>query len=662
MKTILFADTAIIPTYKVESVMWYNTESCTISEILEHIEVEQPQVLFIYSELLLQGESSRSEYHGIELIKHIRLTPLKDNLLNLPIVLFHWLPVENYIEFSLENLILFSPGIKRIRLPFRNIDFDNPTALTENISPFLFHSESDERMSEHQFRNEIAISQFEAESVSGTTNLKDKPIWYKKLYYQQGYSSASIDKTATKGQSNARLLLIDDLGDKWKPTLQKVLPKARIEVCKSILDAETKFNSIQMQIKEKRKEFLEKVSKQSEFISEINNKQGELESVLYKINAEENKLSLIQNNITKANTDIEVNNAKLHELLQELTKSGGIIEALIFFKTEDINSDTKKGISSLSQHITNISNAKESLKNSEQSLILISKTIENLSQKKSEITNHIQSLNSLYKSVSNIAYQLFESLYNNEVDLILLDMHLTKDSEGKEYKKMDGYKVLKKLKSLDLKIPVMIFSATKKNLTALVDEFIFLQKSPFLKGMTPISHFVSKICELDTKSAGNRLISILDEVMIFQSYKFREYQDYVSPQYDTKEIFYSKRAEIISYFNTIKTNIENYVNSREKSQLQQVILTLGRIQRDYRFKVKSTAFDKGESLFYSTNVSKNMIESRVVELHNLRNSTEHYNTIDFKRKIEYDEWLKNLDVVEIEKHLKTVCEGLIFDK
>lgn len=662
MKTILFADTEIISTYKGESVKWYNTESLTVTELLEHIEVEQPKFVFIYGELLLQGESSRSKHNGIDLIKHIRLTPLKDNLHNLPIVLFHWLPVEHYIESDLENLILFSSGIKRIRLPFKNLDFDIPTALTENISPFLFHSESDEKISEHQFRNEIAISQFETESVSGKLNLKDKPIWYKKLYYQQGYASASIDKAATKGQSNSRLLLIDDLGDKWKPALQKVLPNASIEVCKNIWEAETKIDSIQKQIKGKRKEFIEKVSKLSEVNSEINNKQVELKTVLDKINAERNKLTITQNKITKANNDIHENNIKLQELLVELTKNGGIIEALLFFKTENINTDTKKSISCLSQYITNISNAKESLKNSEQSFNGSSQTIESLSQKESEIANDIQKLKSSYRTVSNNAYQLFESLYNNEVDLILLDMHLTKDSEGKEYKKMDGYKVLTKLRAVDLKIPVMIFSATRKNLTALVDEFIFLQKNPFLKGMTPVSHFVSKINDLERKAAENRLISVLDEVMVFQSYKFREYQDYDSPQYETKEIFNSKRTEIINYIRTIKTNIENYIISSDVSQLKQVVVTLGRIQRDYRFKVIPTSIVQGKSLLHITNISKNMIGSSAYKLHELRNSTEHYNDLDAKRKKEYDEWLRNLDIVEIEKHLKTVYEGLIFDK
>ena len=660
MKTILLADSEIISYYKGDRIEWFNTQNYSIAEILCHIEDEKPQAVFIYNELKLKNEPSRSKHNGLDLIKHIRLTPLKDNLHNLPIVLLHWLPIEHYIEKNLENLILFSSGIKRVRLPFTNSDFDVPARLSENITPFLFHSESDEKISEHQFRNEIAISQFEAELTSGKSILKDKPIWYKKLYYQQGYTSVNIDETIVNSQLRVRLLLIDDLGDKWKAALLKVLPNATIEVCKNLSEVEAKIDEVQKQIKERRSDFSGKASKQSEILSEINDKQIELKDVSDKLTAEKNKLSTTQNNKSTVENEIKENDTKLRELLNELTKDGGIIEALIDYKAQDINTDTQKGISSLSLYITNISNAKKILINSEQVINTCNQAIANLSKQKSDKENELQALKLSYQTVSNELNKLFESLCNSEIDLILLDMHLTKESEGKEYKQMDGYKVLSKLRSVSLKIPVMVFSATQKDLTNLLSEFNFLQRTTFLKGMTPVSTFVNSINDLETKAAGNRLISILDEVIVFPSYKYREYESYNAPQYEAKDITPTNKSSIGSQLLLIQSDLKNYLENKNVSYLTSIVLKLGNILREYRFKVQSNAIDKKNSLFHNSNAA-NRINSSITDLMFYRNKTEH-RAIYQAEISRYNKWLEKLDLKEIEKYLKIVYEGLIFDK
>ncbi|MBL0335650.1 MAG: hypothetical protein IPP73_10220 [Chitinophagaceae bacterium] len=165
-------------------------------------------------------------------------------------------------------------GIKRITLPLNTFSFSTPKPLSENITQFLFNSSNDERLSEHAFRNEIAITQFEDDVELGNNSFRNKPIWYKKLFYKHGYTLGNTAESQTPIHQSLKILLIDDMGDKWKPALLNMLPKSEIVVCKSVSDAKQKIKELNDSVVLRRNDFNKKINNLLSSNTEINDKKG----------------------------------------------------------------------------------------------------------------------------------------------------------------------------------------------------------------------------------------------------------------------------------------------------------------------------------------------------------------------------------------------------
>ncbi|MFN8353692.1 MAG: hypothetical protein U0Y10_04580 [Spirosomataceae bacterium] len=657
MNAILISDMKLLSSYNGTEVDFMDTTTMTVPLVLDAIERLSPELIFIYSELLLAG-ARRTEYKGLELLKHLRLTPLSNNLNNVPIVFFHWLPIEQYIENDIENLILFSPGIKRVTLPFRSLAFDCPMALTESLIPFLFNEDKDEKISEHQFRNEVAINQFETQSVLGEVNLKDEPIWYKKLYYKQGYFSKSIDGNKTLINQQLKILLVDDMGDKWKPALLKMMPNATIDVCKTVVEAQQKISKLQNSIITRRNIFNKKVNELTSFNNEIEGKQQERSSILVELAAINNRLNTNRMDLSDKENKVMDKTQQFKSFLAELLQNNGLLEILIDSKTDNLNTKSRQEALKLSTFITEISNWKENIISFQNSIKENEKRREEYVKRKNEIENEWTDLKKGQSLISTSAANLLESLFTNEYDLILLDMHLTKESESKQPNEMDGFLVLQAIQEAGLKIPSAIFSASTKKVEVLQDKFRFLQKHQFIKGITPIQKFCEIIKKLETESATNRLLAIIDEIMVYPIFKCREYEAYDSPNYQTIKI--NSRNEIESKLKIAKEMLRAYSSTNNKDYLKNIVQGLGDILRDARYKVESGAYKRDRSLFYNPNLANNRIDSRSVELSSLRNIITH-GPKDTKETIVYEEWCRKLDLNEVEKHLITIYSGLIFD-
>ncbi len=656
-KLLLFSDTHL-PT-KSENIVWADTKNKTVTQLLNLIEDEQPKGIFVYSELIW-NVSDRSLNQGLDLIKHIRLTPLKDDLQNIPIVFLHWLPIEDYIEIDIENLMLFSSGIKRCRLPLDIDSIELPSKLNDKIIPFMSLSNKDEQMSEHIFRNEIAITQFKNDITTNTNDFRNKPLWYKKLFLSQGYKINKSDNINNHFNGSFNILLIDDLADKWKPALLNILPNSIVEECKTLEKAYDKISKLKQSATERRIRFKNETANLIELSNTLEEKKEDLKGIKNSLNAANASIKAAFSNKEKEIELIEKCTNELR-LLLNTSSNNNLIEILIDFQSSDvINTTFKEQAIQLSKLITEISNSKVKIQSIDNLILETQKRIETFRKTEEYLTQEISSYESQRKAKSKIVKSIFESLNNSEYDVVLLDMHLSKDSEGQIIEKTDGYSVLKTINDSDLKISTAIFSATTKNLEKVKREFTFLNKKHFLKGITPPSELIQSLIKLGQESQINKMIQIIEELIgLSVPFQQRVYEAYDSSLFETIPFNTSRRNEINRELLKIKSDLEKIHQSNTNVSMLSIVATLGKIIREFRFTVNNP--DRQNSLFSKSNSTKNKINSRYCDLIFYRNKIEHP-PVEKWEKDRFNDWLNKLDIQYIESHFELIYNGLLFDE
>lgn len=618
-KLLLFSDTHL-PT-KSENIVWADTMNKTVTQLLNIIEDEQPKGIFVYSELIW-NVSDRSLNQGLDLIKHIRLTPLKDDLQNIPIVFLHWLPIEHYIEIDIENLMLFSSGIKRCRMPLDIDSIELPSKLNDKIIPFMSLSNKEEQMSEHIFRNEIAITQFKNDITTNTNDFRNKPLWYKKLFLSQGYKINKSDNINYHFNERFNILLIDDLADKWKPALLNILPNAIIEECKTLEKAYDKISKLKQSATERRIRFKNETANLIELSKTLEEKKEDLKGIKNSLNAASVSIKAAFSNKEKEIDLIEKYTKELR-LFLNTSSNNNLIEILIDFQTSDvINTTFKEQAIQLSKLIAEISNSKVKIQSIENLILETQKRIETLSKTEEYLTQEITSYESQRKAKSQTVKSIFESLNNSEYEVVLLDMHLSKDSEGQIIDKTDGYRVLKAINDSDLNISTTIFSATTKNLEKVKREFTFLNQKHFLKGITPPSELIQILIKLGQESQINKMVKIIEELIgLSVPFQQRVYEAYDSHLFETIPFNTSRRNEINRELLKIKSDLEKIHQSNANVSMLSIVATLGKIIREFRFTVNNP--ERQNSLFSKSNSTKNKINSRYCDLIFYRNKIEH---------------------------------------
>jgi hypothetical protein len=147
------------------------------------------------------------------------------------------------------------------------------------------------------------------------------------------------------------------------------------------------------------------------------------------------------------------------------------------------------------------------------------------------------------------------------------------------------------------------------------------------------------------------LIEIINELTLFPIFLKRLYEKVDSSSYQTLVLYSKERTQINNDFISIIKKLNLLKSDYSQETLAEIIHVLSKIQQ-YRFIAISKLH--GESFFYHLNTPKNKIRKECVDLNSLRNKNEH--------EIIYQNWRKQLDLKQINTHLKTVYEGLIFDK
>lgn len=219
---------------------YIDASNLSLVEVLENLR-KHIQVTKIYFPIELKfKDKHRQQFQGLELLKHIRLTPELGNLQYAPILLGYTYPLE-FILRNPESTILCSPAIHLFH--FKNIQHINSSNLfyseqqlsKDTLKPYILYTDTDEAKSEHDRRNEQGPLKLERE-LTGTSNSDiGLDLWQKKMLFLQSEVKeneqsviSDIDFKATiKGK---RILYLDDEADKWERSLRKLFEYATLDI------------------------------------------------------------------------------------------------------------------------------------------------------------------------------------------------------------------------------------------------------------------------------------------------------------------------------------------------------------------------------------------------------------------------------------------------
>jgi CheY-like chemotaxis protein len=229
--------------FKLASAITYDkleTDDVNIFQILENIIEIQADILIIPAEQSIKGVDATC-FSGLELIKHIRLTPELAHVNKKPIICLHWHTLDYYIKKDKENIFLYSNAIYTYRLPNFKLELEKYKELDSDLKPYLFGSDKDEKISEHILLNKYAIEQFEKIESS----LIEKPLWYKKFYFKKiATSNISQSKIVLNTTIKSKILLLDDLATDWETAIKSIFTKLEIEKHINLSSCENKIKSI----------------------------------------------------------------------------------------------------------------------------------------------------------------------------------------------------------------------------------------------------------------------------------------------------------------------------------------------------------------------------------------------------------------------------------
>lgn len=290
---------------------------------IERIGKENFDFYIIPAEETISNES----WGGVELVKHIRLTPdLKDFSLK-PIVLLHWLSIDSFIKKDEENIFLYSPGIYTTRLPELKIDFGMLKSLDKGVDlkPYLFGSEKDEKINDHLYRNEQAIAQFESQLDDlSKYDIVAKSIWQKKILYRNLNKKNVKELVIVENVNfeNFRILIADDFANQWMEAIEKVVSNATLIPSKNLYELEEKLNEKSRITKSKVKKIIES----SDYPKNV-------QLFLVSLQSSNINLLLLDINFSTEKMPDKVQDTQGFEILQKLKESEIYLPVIIFSAT-----------------------------------------------------------------------------------------------------------------------------------------------------------------------------------------------------------------------------------------------------------------------------------------------------------------------------------------
>ncbi|MDZ7337593.1 MAG: response regulator [candidate division KSB1 bacterium] len=194
-------------------------------------------VLYLDAQLVYRDYPDPSLYGGLQLLKHIRLSPSLERLSLLPVVVGAVDQPARFLRQAVDNVILFSPGCQLVELPgplgqlYRALSqhraFADGRAMQQAIRPFVLFTDADERARVHAYLNRAGVGKFLKEFAPDVLDdshprlqefheMVDTEVWLKKMYFLRSQlrpqevvdaeESAQLAE-ACRGQ---RFILVDD--------------------------------------------------------------------------------------------------------------------------------------------------------------------------------------------------------------------------------------------------------------------------------------------------------------------------------------------------------------------------------------------------------------------------------------------------------------------
>lgn len=194
-------------------------------------------VLYLDAQLVFRECPDPSYYGGLELVKHIRITPSLEPLSLLPIVIGTVDAPAWLIRQGADNVIVFSPGCEVVKWPAplerlrtalrRHRPFTDEPTMRRALRPFVIFTDADERARHHAYLNRAGVGKFLRE-FAGSVIGHDHPrlreydrmlqteIWLKKMHFLRSdlQARAPVNEQECEELRRAchphRFILVDD--------------------------------------------------------------------------------------------------------------------------------------------------------------------------------------------------------------------------------------------------------------------------------------------------------------------------------------------------------------------------------------------------------------------------------------------------------------------
>lgn len=245
-----------------------NVTNISLTETLEKLKDYQ-DVTHIYFPIELKFKGTyRQALQGLELFKHIRLTPeFREEIQYAPILLGYTYPLEAILRNS-ESTILCSPATHLFNL--KNINQVNSSKFLQSeeklkkdiLKPYILYTDTDKAKSEHDRRNEQGPLKLERELNGASRSGISLDLWQKKILFLQTETKANEQANVSDDDFKStiegkRILYLDDEADKWEKLLRNLFEGAMVDVKSNYEDIVRYFEELQVEQDNLRSDYTE---------------------------------------------------------------------------------------------------------------------------------------------------------------------------------------------------------------------------------------------------------------------------------------------------------------------------------------------------------------------------------------------------------------------
>ena len=476
---------------------------------------DSADVLYINAHLVYQECPDPSHCGGLELFKHIRLTPSLGRVSLLPVILAVLDSPERYIRLRTDNVIILSPGCAICRLPFslqqlrEMLDslhpFDSYEEMQTSLRDFVILTTEERVASQHAYRNRIGLPKFLKE-FCGDLMPADHPIrrgyeymvltslWLKKMeFLQKGQSPTQPstgeitphDEELIDRCRGKRFIYIDDehqLGWSWglytglfgsslDPSIfarqDEMIETDGLLCISSFRKAIEYFEKYQSQIESGLTAWANAEEKYRLKNQEYNEAQSRLQQARNRFNESKHQREEIRVRLENAVKQLQEKETSFKEILKDFSEYFAVIWS------DDLDPDAQD--KELQQRIDTLYKAKDEFINA-------CRSQQNTQKRWQEAEDRFQRAKEELEEAMEI-FQEAQLEYNNAKNeyiradrslqdifltysLIFLDLRLEQPSdEHREIGEISGIRLLEQIKKSDPSIPVIVFTASEKALS-----------------------------------------------------------------------------------------------------------------------------------------------------------------------------------------------------